>query len=61
MGFRWIALVALWTLISGPIFSERAPAPPAKANRPAAKRALKPKPKSYGSKAGTIRPAGGEL
>jgi hypothetical protein len=30
-------------------------------NRPTAKRAVKSKPKSYGSKARTIRPAGGEL
>lgn len=30
MEFRWVALVALWTLISGPIFST--PSIPAKAN-----------------------------
>jgi len=27
MDFRWVALIALWTLLAGPIFAGR-PAPP---------------------------------
>lgn len=40
MEFRWLALIALWTLVSGPIFYS---ANPARAPRaPAAAQAAKP-------------------
>jgi hypothetical protein len=36
MEFRCVALIALWTLLSGPVFSTPPAAPPAPPERPAA-------------------------
>jgi hypothetical protein len=35
MEFRCVALIALWTLLSGPVFSTPPAAPPAPPERPA--------------------------
>jgi hypothetical protein len=40
MEFRWVALVALWTLVCGPILG--VPTGPASAGRQAQKKAVKP-------------------
>jgi hypothetical protein len=40
MEFRWIALIALWTMVSGPIFGT--PSGPASGSRQAEKKVVKP-------------------
>jgi hypothetical protein len=41
MGFRWIALVALWTMLSGPILAVPTCPGPVKAGRKAMKKVVK--------------------
>jgi hypothetical protein len=43
MEFRWIALIALWTLLSGPILGT--PSGPAFGDRPGVKKAVQVKAK----------------
>jgi len=40
MEFRWVALIALWTVVSGPIFTT--PKGPAAGSRQAEKKVVKP-------------------
>jgi hypothetical protein len=44
MEFRWVAALALWTMLSGPILSQPAPSRPAALARPVLTSPIKPSP-----------------